>query len=113
MNYQTYSIAILFYCNQAFNFFFRLPFSSFYIALMKSNISATHMLAAMNGNIVALCGTDLDEDISTEEKETLKYPMVMIKPPLCTCYGYGSSIILISIVFVKNVCLYYFYFWQA
>ncbi|XP_058794759.1 polynucleotide 5'-hydroxyl-kinase NOL9 isoform X2 [Phymastichus coffea] len=68
---------------------YTLPFSSFYVALIKSNTSPTHILSAMNGNIVALCGTDLDDETSEEIKETLNYPMVIIKPPSCTCYGYG------------------------
>ncbi|XP_014208497.1 polynucleotide 5'-hydroxyl-kinase NOL9 [Copidosoma floridanum] len=67
---------------------YELPFSSFYVTLIKSMISPTHILAAMNGNLVALCGIDLDDDTSQKSRECLKYPMVLIKPPPCTCYGF-------------------------
>lgn len=44
----------------------------------------------MNGNIVALCGIDIDDNTSVQDREALKYPMVLIKPPLCTFYGLGN-----------------------
>lgn len=44
----------------------------------------------MNGNIIALCGIDLDDNTSKADREVLKYPMVVIKPPLCTLYGLGN-----------------------
>ena len=63
---------------------------------MKSSISPTHMLAAINGNIVALCGIDLEANSTTADKENLNYPLVVIKPPACTCYGYGKNFSYIS-----------------
>ncbi|KAJ8667725.1 hypothetical protein QAD02_009388 [Eretmocerus hayati] len=75
---------------------YEIPFSSVYISLMKSGVSPTHILAAMNGNIVTLCGVDLDDETSQAERESLKYPMVVIRPPLCTCYGFGI---------VRGVCM--------
>jgi hypothetical protein len=44
----------------------------------------------MNGNIVALCGVDLDDNIARHNNASLKYPRVLIKPLPCTCYGYGK-----------------------
>ncbi|XP_001607103.1 polynucleotide 5'-hydroxyl-kinase NOL9 [Nasonia vitripennis] len=81
---------------------YTLPFSSVYISLTKSSISPSHILAAMNGNIVALCGIDLDDDSSDTDKESLTYPKVVIKPPPSTCYGYG----IVRGIDMKQRCLF-------
>ncbi|XP_011502161.1 PREDICTED: polynucleotide 5'-hydroxyl-kinase NOL9 [Ceratosolen solmsi marchali] len=68
---------------------YKLPFSAFCISLQKSSVASTHILAAMNGNIIALCGVDLDNYTSTNYKNSSIYPKVLMEPPPYTCYGYG------------------------
>lgn len=50
----------------------------------------------MNGNIVSLCGIDLDDETSKADREALKYPMVVIKPPPSTFYGLGIKFIKLT-----------------
>lgn len=50
------------------------------------------VLSVMNGNIVALCGVDMEptEDANSEENVTVGYPTVLTRSPLATCYGFGA-----------------------
>ncbi|KAG7207014.1 hypothetical protein KM043_000903 [Ampulex compressa] len=64
------------------------PFSSLYVSLLHATAPPTHALKIVNGNIVALCGIDLADDIS-EESSGVAYPRVLTNSPLCTCYGFG------------------------
>lgn len=86
---------------QQFNIF-RIPFSSVCLSIQRTNVPPTHVLAAMNGNIVALCGVDLPETFGNETFNN-EYPLVIQKPPACTCYGFGKySILLKKLYFNKH-----------
>ncbi|XP_012282160.1 polynucleotide 5'-hydroxyl-kinase NOL9 [Orussus abietinus] len=70
---------------------YKIPFDSLCVSLIRSVVPASHVLAAMNGNIVALCGVDLQNDLTetSAEEEGLKDPKVLARAPLSTCYGFG------------------------
>ncbi|CAD6223056.1 GSCOCG00005372001-RA-CDS [Cotesia congregata] len=64
---------------------YQISFSSVKISLGFPVVS--HVLSVINGNIVALCGTDFDDDQCDTEK--VSYPKVLVRAPLATCYGFG------------------------
>ncbi|XP_051156557.1 polynucleotide 5'-hydroxyl-kinase NOL9 [Leptopilina boulardi] len=66
------------------------PLSSLYLSLTQTGVPLTHVLAAMNGNIVALCGYDPSAEsnnLATHSKSENSH--VLIRTPLTTCYGFG------------------------
>lgn len=71
--------------------FLRVPLSSLYLSLTQTGVPLTHVLAAMNGNIVALCGFDpCDVSVKSNSHLSAKKPQVLVRTPLSTCYGFGE-----------------------
>ncbi|XP_024940474.1 polynucleotide 5'-hydroxyl-kinase NOL9 isoform X2 [Cephus cinctus] len=66
---------------------YTVPFSSVSISLTRLVVPPSHILAAMNGNIVALCGVDVDKELPGRSDSG--YPNALIRAPLATCYGFG------------------------
>ena len=64
--------------------------SSLYLSLTRVGVPLTHILAAMNGNIVALCGYDPCGESEEENDSNSKNPKVLLRTPLSTCYGFGK-----------------------
>ncbi|KAK0078908.1 hypothetical protein PV325_001975 [Microctonus aethiopoides] len=67
---------------------YQVPFSA--VKLSLGHTTTPHALSVMNGNIIALCGIDSDneQEQSIEESEP-SYPEILIRLPLTTCYGFG------------------------
>lgn len=61
-------------------------FASLFIAIPRPSTSASHVLNIVNGNIVALCGIDMNNN---EWQEAGSGPRVLNRSPLCACYGFG------------------------
>lgn len=61
-------------------------FASLFIAIPRPSTSASHVLNIVNGNIVALCGFDMNNN---EWQEAGSGPRVLNGSPLCACYGFG------------------------
>lgn len=68
---------------------YQVPFSA--VKLSLGHTTTPHALSVMNGNIIALCGIDSDneQEQSIEESEP-SYPEILIRLPLTTCYGFGE-----------------------
>ncbi|XP_076237496.1 polynucleotide 5'-hydroxyl-kinase NOL9 [Calliopsis andreniformis] len=65
-----------------------LSFSSLIISIPRVSVPPSHVLNVMNGNIVALCGIDV-EQVESEETEITSGLRVVNRLPLCPCYGFG------------------------
>ncbi|KAK2588191.1 hypothetical protein KPH14_004230 [Odynerus spinipes] len=63
------------------------PFASLTIALPRECVPPSHALTVINGNMVALCGIDLTDDLLQEAGQCK--PRILTRAPLCTCYGFG------------------------
>lgn len=63
------------------------PFASLTIALPEVNVPPSHALTVINGNMVALCGIDLTGHLLQNVGQSK--PRVLMRAPLCTCYGFG------------------------
>ncbi|XP_046618281.1 polynucleotide 5'-hydroxyl-kinase NOL9 [Neodiprion virginianus] len=69
---------------------YSVPLSGLTISLMRPVVPASHILATMNGNIVALCGIDETQENSEEARAAEEvYPKTLPRAPLSTCYGFG------------------------
>lgn len=51
----------------------------------------SHALNVVNGNIVALCGIDMNNN-EWQEGESIAGPRILNRSPLCACYGFGKHI---------------------
>ena len=63
-------------------------FSSLTVSIPRASVPSSHVLNVVNGNIVALCGIDL-EDGESRGAETISGLRVLDRSPLCSCYGFG------------------------
>lgn len=54
-------------------------------------VPPTHVLNVINGNIVALCGIDIQDD-DPQRNEATSGPRILDRLPLCPCYGFGENI---------------------
>ncbi|XP_026671327.1 polynucleotide 5'-hydroxyl-kinase NOL9 isoform X2 [Ceratina calcarata] len=63
-------------------------FKSLYISIPSAFVPSSHVLNVVNGNIVALCGIDINDSCLTES-QAISGPRVLNRPPLCNCYGFG------------------------
>ncbi|XP_033334173.2 polynucleotide 5'-hydroxyl-kinase NOL9 isoform X2 [Megalopta genalis] len=63
-------------------------FSSLIVSIPRASMPPTHVLNVINGNIVALCGIDLD-DPESQQVELVSNLRVLDRPPICSCYGFG------------------------
>lgn len=68
---------------------YKAPLSSLYLSLTQTGVPLTHVLAAMNGNIVALCGYDPSAESNNSALSNSENSQVLIRTPLSTCYGFG------------------------
>ncbi|XP_046746167.1 polynucleotide 5'-hydroxyl-kinase NOL9 [Diprion similis] len=69
---------------------YSIPLSSLTISLMRPLVPASHILATMNGNIVALCGIDETQENSEESYVADEvHTKTLLRAPLSTCYGFG------------------------
>ncbi|XP_029043209.2 polynucleotide 5'-hydroxyl-kinase NOL9 isoform X1 [Osmia bicornis bicornis] len=64
------------------------PLSSLFISIPRTFVPPTHVLNVINGNIVALCGIDIQDD-DPQRSETTSGPRILDRSPLCPCYGFG------------------------
>ncbi|CAL7937251.1 unnamed protein product [Xylocopa violacea] len=64
-------------------------FESLCISISRPSVPPSHVLNVVNGNIVALCGIDLDNNESSNSASTTSGPRVLNRLPLCACYGFG------------------------
>ncbi|KZC12602.1 Polynucleotide 5'-hydroxyl-kinase NOL9, partial [Dufourea novaeangliae] len=62
--------------------------ASLTISIPRASVSPSHGLNVLNGNIVALCGIDV-EDAASNKTNTAYGPRVLNRLPLCSCYGFG------------------------
>ncbi|XP_078049554.1 polynucleotide 5'-hydroxyl-kinase NOL9 [Augochlora pura] len=67
---------------------FVTPFSSLIVSIPRASAPPTHVLNVINGNIVALCGIDLN-DAEPQQVEFVSSLRVLDRTPLCSCYGLG------------------------
>ncbi|CAK9805133.1 Polynucleotide 5'-hydroxyl-kinase NOL9 [Anthophora quadrimaculata] len=65
-----------------------ISFESLFISMPRASVPPLYVLNVVNGNIVALCGIDVESDES-QECEVTSGLRVLNKSPLCTCYGFG------------------------
>ncbi|XP_012258392.2 polynucleotide 5'-hydroxyl-kinase NOL9 [Athalia rosae] len=69
---------------------YSISMSKLTISLTKAFVPASHILATMNGNIVALCGIDHTADEPQDPHVSEVYPKTLLRPPVTsTCYGFG------------------------
>ncbi|XP_011314586.1 polynucleotide 5'-hydroxyl-kinase NOL9 [Fopius arisanus] len=66
---------------------YEVPFSAVKISLGKPLVP--QILSVMNGNIVAMCGIVCQDTESSESREKVGYPEVMMRAPPAVCYGFG------------------------
>ncbi|XP_076276232.1 polynucleotide 5'-hydroxyl-kinase NOL9 [Lasioglossum baleicum] len=64
------------------------PFSSIIVSIPRASAPPTHVLSVINGNIVALCGIDL-QDPESQPTDLVSGLRVLDRSPLCSCYGFG------------------------
>ncbi|CAD1477115.1 unnamed protein product [Heterotrigona itama] len=64
------------------------PFASLCISIPQASVSPSHVLNVVNGNIVALCGIDLNNN-ELQANQTMAGPRILNRSPLCACYGFG------------------------
>ncbi|CAK9819929.1 Polynucleotide 5'-hydroxyl-kinase NOL9 [Anthophora plagiata] len=81
-----YENAISFGINEAVPYV--ISFESLFISIPRASVPPLYVLNVVNGNIVALCGIDVESDES-QECEVTSGLRVLNKSPLCTCYGFG------------------------
>ncbi|XP_043605455.1 polynucleotide 5'-hydroxyl-kinase NOL9 isoform X2 [Bombus pyrosoma] len=63
-------------------------FASLYISIPRASVPPSHALNVVNGNIVALCGIDMNNN-ERQEGESTAGPRILNRSPLCACYGFG------------------------
>ncbi|XP_003490116.2 polynucleotide 5'-hydroxyl-kinase NOL9 [Bombus impatiens] len=63
-------------------------FASLYISIPRASVPPSHALNVVNGNIVALCGIDMNNN-EWQEGESMAGPRILNRAPLCACYGFG------------------------
>lgn len=63
-------------------------FASLYISIPRASVPPSHALNVVNGNIVALCGIDMNNN-EWQEGESTAGPRILNRSPLCACYGFG------------------------
>ncbi|XP_071863431.1 polynucleotide 5'-hydroxyl-kinase NOL9 isoform X2 [Bombus fervidus] len=63
-------------------------FESLYISIPRASVPPSHALNVVNGNIVALCGIDMNNN-EQQEGESMAGPRILNRSPLCACYGFG------------------------
>lgn len=94
------------------SFFDRVPLSSLYLSLTQTGVPLTHVLAAMNGNIVALCGYDPSaESNNSSTHSSSESSQVLIRTPLSTCYGFGENHFFHSLLFNNSLLFCYIPFY--
>ncbi|XP_043279847.1 polynucleotide 5'-hydroxyl-kinase NOL9 [Venturia canescens] len=66
-----------------------VPFDALCVSI--AGVYVSQILSIMNGNIVALCGVNMESLVPKNLEDNLEgsYPRVLIRPPLSTCYGFG------------------------
>ncbi|KAK1135743.1 hypothetical protein K0M31_000322 [Melipona bicolor] len=64
------------------------PFASLCISIPQASVSPSHVLNVINGNIVALCGIDVNNN-ELQADQIMAGPRVLNRSPLCACYGFG------------------------
>ncbi|XP_076394495.1 polynucleotide 5'-hydroxyl-kinase NOL9 isoform X1 [Megachile rotundata] len=63
-------------------------FSSLFVSIPRAFVPPTHVLNVINGNIVALCGINTEDDESRGIEVTSGL-RILDRSPLCACYGFG------------------------
>nr|XP_031834212.1 polynucleotide 5'-hydroxyl-kinase NOL9 isoform X1 [Nomia melanderi] len=64
------------------------PISSLTISVPQTSVPPSHVLNVVNGNIVALCGIDI-ENAELQTTDLTSGPRILNRIPLCSCYGFG------------------------
>ncbi|KAK9302670.1 hypothetical protein QLX08_005401 [Tetragonisca angustula] len=64
------------------------PFASLCISIPQVSVSPSHVLNVVNGNIVALCGIDVNNN-ELRADQAMAGPRILNRSPLCACYGFG------------------------
>ncbi|KAI4489588.1 hypothetical protein M0802_010949 [Mischocyttarus mexicanus] len=87
--YQQRELAMISYLSGIINAneYAMAPFASLSILLLEQHVPYSHVLSAINGNMVALCCIDLTSDLLQETIPSK--PRILTRAPLCSCYGYG------------------------
>ncbi|KAL0117277.1 hypothetical protein PUN28_010255 [Cardiocondyla obscurior] len=86
-NHPQYNTKLLLSINEAVPY--TAPFSSLCIIPQRLNgVPESRALNVINGNIVALCGINLQAEEYSEESES-SIRVLTQRSPLCTCYGFG------------------------
>lgn len=68
---------------------YSVPMSNLTVSLIRTMVPASHILATMNGNIVALCGVDATDETPVSHSTADFYPKTLLRAPLSPCYGFG------------------------
>ncbi|XP_050583028.1 polynucleotide 5'-hydroxyl-kinase NOL9 isoform X1 [Bombus affinis] len=63
-------------------------FASLYISIPRTSVPPSHALNVVNGNIVALCGIDMNNN-EWQKGGSMAGPRILNRSPLCQCYGFG------------------------